>query len=92
MSDLVCPHCLGGVPWSAKVCRGCQAEVDYGTPGLASAACLVASAYGGYRADLLIPDLFVGWVAGITLFVTGTLALKRLYRRRAVFSRRYQTR
>ena len=28
-----CPHCLSEIPHGAHVCRGCQAEVKYGTPG-----------------------------------------------------------
>ena len=27
---ITCPHCFGEVPYGAKVCRGCQAEIEYG--------------------------------------------------------------
>ncbi len=26
-----CPHCLSEIPYEANVCRGCQAEIKYGT-------------------------------------------------------------
>ena len=29
---MVCPHCRSEIPHGANVCRGCQAEIKYGTP------------------------------------------------------------
>ena len=31
---ITCPHCLSEIPHGANVCRGCRAEISYGTPGI----------------------------------------------------------
>ncbi len=29
---ITCPHCRSEIPHGANVCRGCRAEIKYGTP------------------------------------------------------------
>ena len=38
---VTCPHCLNNVPWGARVCRGCNAEITYGPPLIAQAIALL---------------------------------------------------
>ncbi|MEI2606948.1 hypothetical protein V8O11_24710 [Erwinia aphidicola] len=31
---ITCSHCRSDIPRGANVCKGCRAEIKYGTPGL----------------------------------------------------------
>lgn len=31
---ITCEHCRSEIPHGANVCRGCKAEIKYGTPGI----------------------------------------------------------
>ncbi|BBH46896.1 hypothetical protein KU43P_33730 [Pseudomonas sp. KU43P] len=58
-STVTCPHCMNAVPWGASVCRGCQAEISYGTPR-------------GVAVFFLIVCVVAGWWAakGVHTFIT----------------------
>lgn len=96
---VTCPHCVTEVPWGARVCRGCQAEIEYGTPRGITAflgiICLIAGWYAAKVFHLYITDnSTVLWaVFGI---VFGGLALlctrfcRRRYANKTMFKRFYR--
>lgn len=96
---VTCPHCMNHVPWGARVCRGCHAEIEYGTPRSVIAFlgifCLLAGWYAAKVFRLYITDsTVVLWtVFGI---VFGTLALvcmkfcRRRYAYKTMFKRFYR--
>lgn len=94
MNDLVCPHCRGNVQHGATVCRGCQAEIDYGTPGAAFLILAALSAFLGFKVYFALPNSlsFLAWGVGIGLFIAGRAALIRMFEKRVVFNRVYRTR
>jgi hypothetical protein len=89
MSDLVCPHCYTEVPRGASVCRGCQAEIEYGTPAAAIVAVAIASLFLAIKTVAFIPDSlsFLPWVVGIGSFIAGSIFCFRFYEDRVVFRR-----
>jgi hypothetical protein len=93
MSDLVCPHCHGNVPHGAKVCRGCQAEIEYGAPPFAFLVLLVISIILGVKTSGAVSDSlsFLGWVVGIGAFISGGMLLKKQFEDRVNFKRIYRT-
>ncbi len=93
MSDLICPHCHGNVPRGAKVCRGCQAEIEYGAPPLAFLVLLVVSAIVGSKTSGAVSEAlsFLGWVVGAGAFITGAILLTKLFGNRVNFKRIYRT-
>lgn len=102
-TDLRCGHCaFGPIPWGAGVCRGCHAEIHYGTPRsvlwIVFGISFVAS-YGVIR----LAHLGLGiqapkalWIIfGLSLLglmACGFAACRKLFSRRAVFYRPYRTR
>lgn len=93
MKDLMCPHCHGAVPHGAKVCRGCHAEIEYGTPFLLYVALLIASLYLGYKSSNTLPDSFsfLAWAIGIGTFVAGGILFEKIFKNRISFKREYKT-
>ena len=93
MKDLMCPHCHGTVPHGAKVCRGCQAEIEYGTPPLLYLVLLIASIYLGYKSSHIWPVSlsFLSWVVGIGVFIVGAILFEKIFKDRVVFDREYKT-
>jgi hypothetical protein len=93
MSENTCPHCHGSVPYGAKVCRGCQAEVEYGTPPAAIIALAILLAFIGYKISAILPNAlsFMGWIVGIGGFVAGCLLLAKTFEKRVIFKRIYRT-
>ncbi|MFN4056401.1 MAG: hypothetical protein ACK4GU_16195 [Alishewanella aestuarii] len=93
MSEIVCPHCHGSVPHGAKVCRGCQAEIQYGCPPTLFLVLIVITAFLGFKISAVLPDFlsFMGWVVGIGGFVLGSILLNRVFEKRVNFKRIYKT-
>ena len=93
MSDMTCPHCHGTVPRGATVCRGCQAEVKYGGPRIAYIAVAFVSLFLGFGTAAIVPiDLkFLGWIAGIGIFIIGCILCNQLFSERVRFVRIYRT-
>jgi len=92
MSPLSCPHCLTSVPVGAKVCTGCQAEIEYGAPPLVHVIALVVFGYIGYSVGNSTDSSTLGWGTGIVAFVAAAWLLETLFAGRAVFKRVYNTR
>lgn len=89
MSSVVCPHCHTNVPLRARVCTGCHAEVEYGTPRLVLLILIsVAAAVGitiGTSTHLVVGLavfilLSVGLVNGCDKFFKDRVSFKRIYR------------
>jgi hypothetical protein len=92
MSEMQCPHCHTLVPQGARVCTGCQAEVEYGTPGGAIVALLVGALFLGYQAASATGSQGVGIVLGIAVVGAGGWVFSRMFADRAEFKRVYKTR
>lgn len=95
-----CPHCMNNVPWGASVCRGCHAEISYGTPRASIVVFIIVSVTAGWYAAKLVHDHLstnstVLWVVfGIVFALVGVLSIKickRLYTGRTWFRRIYRT-
>jgi hypothetical protein len=91
MNDLKCPHCYSAVPWGAKVCTGCQAEVDYGAPNIAMLAVLVATLFAGFWVSSTFGSEMAGVIVGMVLFIAGFALLAKVFAHRAMFHRQYRT-
>lgn len=93
MSELVCPHCRGNVQHGATVCRGCQAEIEYGVPPVAYIVLVVVCAFVGYKISTVVSSSFsfLAWVVGIGCFVAGAIALSKMFGDRVNFKRIYRT-
>lgn len=90
MSDLSCPHCMTSVPMGARVCTGCQAEIEYGPPTGAHLFVLLAAAGAGAKlVDAVHP--LVGIVGFAVVLLLGARASSWLFRGRVVFKRHYWT-
>ena len=96
MTLLTCLHCMNPeVPNGAKVCRGCQAQIEYGAPKFAIALAIFLPFFIAHNFGLWIHD-YVGYgiiVAGIVLLPLGWLSwkvTKRLYSNRTNFKRWYR--
>lgn len=46
---MTCPHCHTQVSHGAKVCRGCQAEIEYGTPNFIASIFFILSIIIGVK-------------------------------------------
>ena len=93
MDDLMCPHCHGNVSRGAFVCRGCQAEVEYGPPPAAYICMALLSAFLGFQLPRFLPDFlsFAGWIAGIGIFIVGSAWIRNIFKDRVNFKRIYRT-
>ena len=90
-NHMKCPHCHTEVPFGATVCTGCQAEVEYGTPGILVLLLLVAGLFGGYFASTKFGSSTVGWAVGIAIVVGGGFLFSKLFASRTEFTRQYKT-
>ena len=94
MTELKCPHCFGGVPYGASVCRGCQAEVEYGTPTTFVIFSIFAAIILACAASIFLPSIIP--YRGISTFVlTIVLAIifaRNVFKDRIAFLRPYRTR
>lgn len=88
MTEHQCPHCHTQVPDGASVCRGCQAELQYGPPpGLVGATIVIPILIG-----IFSDTGNFGFFLGIAVAAAGAIFLKRKMKDRVVFRRRYRTR
>lgn len=92
MSDLTCPHCLGGVPHGAQVCRGCQAEVYYGLPKKIGTVILLAAGLSVLLGWKFSDSVAVAVILGKIALVGLTVAGMRIYAGHVEFKRPYRTR
>lgn len=89
---LVCPHCHGEVPHGAKVCRGCQAEIEYGTPPFFILVSFIISIFAGFKISSWVDNGWVGFFSGILvfIFISGFFEIK-IFSKRIKFKRVYKT-
>ncbi|WP_460124291.1 hypothetical protein [Pseudomonas sp. S2_C03] len=96
---VTCPHCMNEVPWGAHVCRGCQAEVRYGTPqGVVVfflILCVIAGWWGAkvVRTFVTTNPTLLWIVFGIVFLLCGLASrkiCKRFYDGKTVFRRFYR--
>jgi ribosomal protein L40E len=87
MENLICPHCHTKVPRGAKVCTGCQAEVEYGTPLWALIfVLLIATIIGLFTRN----SIFGGWVIFTVILIGGGVGCFKLFAKRINFKRFYR--
>ncbi len=98
-STITCPHCMNNVPWGARVCRGCQAEISYGTPLASIIFFIVLSVGAGWYVTKLAHDyLFTNstllWCVFAAVLIPCAIlsrkACKRLYDGKTEFRRHYR--
>jgi hypothetical protein len=88
MEDLICPHCHTRVSHGAKVCTGCQAEVEYGSPAWAIIFLfLIAVIIGLFTRNSILG----GWIIFWAILVGGGFACSKLFTNRISFKRIYKT-
>lgn len=96
---VTCPHCMNHVPWGAHVCRGCQAEIHYGTPriitGILAIVCLLAGWYAAKIVRLYVTEnSTVLWIVFAVVFAALAFPCvkfcKRLFADRTMFKRLYR--
>ena len=92
MESVKCPHCHNTVPWGARVCRGCQAELDYGAPGILILLALAAAIFAGTLVGHGLHTPLLGVIVGIGVLYGLYRLLSRAFRHRVIFRRRYRTR
>ena len=90
MSELLCPHCRSEVPYGAKVCRGCQAEIEYGCPPVLFFILVAACGFLGSKVADFMPTIF-GWATFIGGVIAGGIFLSKVFSERVVFKRLYKT-
>lgn len=91
-SLMQCPHCHTHVPRGARVCTGCQAEVEYGASPALCYLILAASIGIGYGFSQAINNIVLGAAVGVTVLVIGCVFIYRRYSERVSFKRVYRTR
>jgi uncharacterized protein YdhG (YjbR/CyaY superfamily) len=90
MPDLLkCPHCHGDIPKGARVCRGCQAEVQYGAPWWANIGALLVGAVTW--ANMMSWSPTMALVSGIAVAVVLLFAAAKLFSNRINVKRLYRT-
>jgi hypothetical protein len=90
MSNLNCPHCHNKVPRGAKVCRGCQAELQYGPPKIVVLLAFVAATFVGAIAGRMSHTF--GWISFGVILVATQYGIARAFKDRVIFKRIYRTR
>ncbi|MFN3581992.1 MAG: hypothetical protein ACK4VV_16135 [Pseudomonas sp.] len=98
-NTVTCPHCMNNVPWGARVCQGCQAEISYGTPFATQAIFVFLSIGIAWYATKLVHDyLFTNstllWLVFAAVITPCALVsrkiCKRLYDGKTQFKRYYR--
>jgi amino acid transporter len=92
---------MSNVPVGARVCRGCQAEIDYGTPlyavGILAVLTLIAGLFviRFVHNALAITNTTFLWIVFCTTVVAGAVlsvkVCKRRYKNKSRFKRIYKT-
>ncbi len=65
---VACPLCFTTVKWGARVCLGCQANIEYGAPTSRYWLALAASAFLG----ISLRQYFSGWFLIIPFLIAFT--------------------
>lgn len=91
MQVVQCPHCYSEVPHGAKVCRGCQAEIEYGAPPVAFLFVFIVSMFAGWFIGAASHSI-IGWIVFAGLLVGGIWGCVKLFADRINFKRIYRTR
>ncbi len=98
-STVTCPHCMNAVPWGARVCRGCHAEITYGTPrGVAILFTVLCVIVGWYVTKLVHDNLSTNstllWTVFGVVFLICALVFgrgcTRFYAGKTMFRRFYR--
>ena len=84
------PHCHSDVPYSAKFCRGCPAEIEYGTPRAALLFVVFVALFAAWYAGLVIHAV-AGWAVLSSLLAGGVYGCAQLFRNRVNIKRIYRT-
>lgn len=92
MPTVICPHCHTEVPHGARVCRGCQAEVEYGTPPAALLFVLLVAFFAAWKTGSVLDSSVAGWIVFALLLGGGIYGCLRLFKNRVSFKRIYRTR
>jgi hypothetical protein len=90
MPNLFCPHCHTNVPHGARVCTGCQAEIEYGTPLAAFLIAFLASGFLGWKIGAATYPV-LGWILFGVLLAGGWYVSWRIFKDRINFKRIYRT-
>ena len=91
MNDMKCPFCHASVPHGATVCRGCQAEVEYGPPQAAIIGVLLLAAFAGWFIGSSTHAI-AGWITLVILAVAGVIGCAKIFKNRVNFKRLSTTR
>jgi hypothetical protein len=90
MKELKCPHCHEIVPMGATVCKGCQAEIEYGTPLFIMLIIFLISVLLGVAASDL-GNSYLGWGVGIVVLILLFVRSEKIFSDRVKFKRIYKT-
>ena len=90
MKELKCPHCHETVPIGATVCKGCQAEIEYGTPFFIALIIFFISVFLGVKVSDL-GNSYLGWGAGIVVLILLFIGSEKIFSNRVKFKRIYKT-
>ncbi|MNM62161.1 hypothetical protein D3C81_734840 [compost metagenome] len=91
MQEITCPHCLSDVPYGAKVCRGCQAEIEYGMPPAALLFIFLAAILSAMFIGSATHSI-VGWIIFFGVLAGGIWGCAKIFKDRINFKRIYRTR
>ena len=89
-ATVVCPHCRTNVPHGARVCTGCQAEVEYGTPPAAIVFSFFIAAFLGWWTGSATHPI-VGWLVFALALGGAIYGCSQLFKDRINFKRIYRT-
>ena len=71
---ITCSHCRSEIPHGANVCKGCRAEIKYGTPGLFMfVGFIIPLVVGFFPAKLWVVTL--GFNETIAYFIWGVVTV-----------------
>jgi hypothetical protein len=90
MRNVECPHCHSYVPHGAKVCRGCQAGMEYGTPPVVLLFVVLVAGFAAWYVGAATHAV-LGWIVFVALLASGVYGSTRVFRDRINFKRLYRT-
>jgi predicted Na+-dependent transporter len=91
MNKVTCPFCNNLVPYGAKVCSGCFAEIEYKTPVWAYFIALIMSIVAGWKFINVASFSFpYGVAVSFTVFIFFCFVLNRFFADRVNFERTYR--
>src|SRR5690606_9304522 len=87
IDSMTCPFCHNDVPRGAVVCRGCQAEIEYGTPRWALPLTFIVSVIMSIAAGNLVGSWFA-WLSFVAIAAAGLVFFRKVFADRVNFARR----